>query len=238
MPVRSARGGWTQNAAPADRPDIYKKYYSPEEGYPDLSKRAEKGQLTAVAAYSRRIVNRSLATDEQVARFFGPSGNTLGKTIDSTSAGGAWWWIGEAPANAKTWREQAAVLDEFNRDGYIVTGKVTADHGPKAAVGTVSEQVSKDIPGQYLPGGGTQGFFFLPPESVKQLNFFGDQAIKTGKTFPRVDTVAGIAFEIRPTNWKDANGIYGYLHLPGPGTVQTMKLGAREQTSKTTETHP
>lgn len=54
-----------------------------------------------------------------------------------------------------------------------------------------------------------------------------------------IDPVSGIAFEVKPTGWTDANGVYGYLRVPGgQGTVQTMKLDAREQASKTEEQHP
>jgi hypothetical protein len=240
LPVRSARGGWKQNPAQADDPKSWEAYYSPkpDEGYPDLTKRAEKGQLAAVAANSGRIVNRPLAKDEQIARFFGPGGKTLGKGVDDTFAGGVWWWVNQAPADAKSWREQAAVLDEFNRDGYVVTGRIVANQGPKAAVGTIAEQVSKDIPGQYLPGGGTQAFFFLNQESARKLSDLGKEVIESKQVARWMDTVSGISFEISPTGWTDANGVHGYLHMPGAGTVQTLKLGAREQASKTTEGNP
>jgi hypothetical protein len=33
-------------------------------------------------------------------------------------------------------------------------------------------------------------------------------------------------------NWADANGIHGYINMPGPGAVQTMRLGARELATK------
>ncbi|SAK78378.1 hypothetical protein AWB80_04760 [Caballeronia pedi] len=236
LPMRSRRGGWKQNPADAQRPKSLEPYYEPKEGYPDLAKTPDdKGQLTKIAAYSGRITNRPLAKGEKIARLFGPEDLTLGVHVGPSSAGGAWWWIGEPPANAKQWREQAAVLDEFNRDGYIVTGHVISDQGPKAAVGTVSEQVSEKIPGQYLPGGGTQAFFFLNKESSDMLSELGKNVIDTRSPVPWVDEISGIAFEIKPTGWKDANAVHGYLRLPGQGTVQTVKLGKREQASKTEE---
>ena len=185
---------------------------------------------------SGRITNRPLAKGEKIARLFGPGDVTLGTKVGETSAGGAWWWIGKPPTNAKQWREQAAVLDEFNRDGYIVTGHVVGVQGPKAAVGTVSEQVSKKIPGQYLPGGGTQAFFFMNKESAGKLSELGEQVTKTQRPTQWVDELSGITFDFKPTGWKDANAVHGYLRLPGQGTVQTVKLGQREQASKTEET--
>jgi len=236
LPVRSSRGGWKQNPADAQRPKSWEAYYEPKEGYPDLTKRADDGQLSAVAAFSGRITNRPLAKGEKIARLFGPGDVTLGTKVGETSAGGAWWWIGKPPTNAKQWREQAAVLDEFNRDGYIVTGHVVGVQGPKAAVGTVSEQVSKKIPGQYLPGGGTQAFFFMNKESAGKLSELGEQVTKTQRPTQWVDELSGITFDFKPTGWKDANAVHGYLRLPGQGTVQTVKLGQREQASKTEET--
>lgn len=117
----------------------------------------------------------------------------------------------------------------------MVIGHVTGDSGPKAAVGTVSEQVSKNIPGQYLEGGGTQALFFMDRASGSRLSELGQEVIQTKQVKRWLDPVSGISFEIKPTGWTDANGMHGYLHLPGPGTVQTMKLGAREQASKTEE---
>ncbi|MCO4862518.1 hypothetical protein MKD38_12600 [Cupriavidus sp. WGlv3] len=134
--------------------------------------------MSAVAAYSGRMVNRSLRQGESIFRLFGPESMTHNVKIGKSYPGGAWWGLGSAPKSAKEWRERAAVLDEFNRDGYVVVGQIGEKSGPKAVVGTVSEQRGKDLP-QYLPGGATQAFFFLDKST----------------------------FKVMPTGWKDANGI-------------------------------
>ncbi|RBB08800.1 hypothetical protein BRO03_21155, partial [Xanthomonas oryzae pv. oryzae] len=47
-----------------------------------------------------------------------------------------------------------------------------------------------------------------------------------------VDPASGMHFEIRPSGWKDVNGIIGYIHTPGTGTVTTARLGERKQATK------
>jgi hypothetical protein len=147
-----------------------------------------------------------------------------------------WWGIGEPPKTAKAWRDEAAVLDEFNSDGFVVIGQVIGDAGPKAAVGTVSEQMGSNIPGQYLTGGGTQAAFYLDRSSADELARLSQEVVATRQQARWLDPISGMSFEIRPTGWTDAYGIHGYLHLPGRGIVQTVKLGAREQTRTAEET--
>lgn len=232
LPVRSARGGWKQNPASVTDQKAWKKLYQPEPGYPDLTKRVEDGQLPYVAAYSGRIVNRELKQGEEVFRFFGPGGVTHGVDIDPSKASGAWWGLGPAPKNAKEWREPCGVLDEFNHDGFYVTGRITGESGPKAAVGTVSEQSGKKLPGQYLPGGATQAYFYLEKTFAEQLIAHGEQVVATGKPITLVDPVGGMTFHIRPTGWTDANGIWGYLRSPGNRAVHTAKVAEHEEASK------
>ncbi|WP_233171934.1 hypothetical protein [Dyella sp. ASV21] len=237
LPARSARGGWLQNKAPEGRQDIYESYYKHEDGYPKLIATVEGNHYPYLAAYSGRIVQRRLAKGERVYRFFGTGRRTLGyDKVPTTSASGMWWGIGEPPNTAKAWRSEAAVLDEFNSDGFLVIGHVTGDAGPKAAVGTVSEQLGSNIPGQYLPGGGIQAAFYLDRASAEELARLGKEVMATQKPARWLDPVSGMLFDIRPTGWNDAYGIHGYLHLPSQGTVQTVKLGAREQTRTTEET--
>lgn len=231
LPARSTRGGWKQNEAVLKKPNTWGGY-KPEPGYPDLTKNVVDDKLPWVAAYSGRIVNRELKQGEEIYRLFGPKGVTHGVLVDPTKASGAWWGLGKAPTAAREWREHAAVLDEFNRDGFIVIGKVIGAKGPKAAVGTVSEQAGTKLSGQYLGGGTTQALFFTNATSADHLKQLGEQVIKSGKSETWVDTVEGITYEIRPTNWNDANGIWGYLHMPGSGKIQTARLGAREVASK------
>ncbi len=233
LPVRSARGGWKQNLVSADNQGQMERYYKPELGYPDLSKKADdSGNLEMVAAYSGRMINRQLKQGEEIFRFFGPEGVTHGHKVRGSHASGGWWGIGPAPKTAKEWRERAAVLDEFNRDGFFVVGKVEGHNPPKAVVGTVAEQSGANLPGQYLPGGATQAVIGWEKPTADYLYALGQKVMASGKAEIWTDALSGITFHIRPTGWKDANGIWGYAATPGPGTVQTARLGAREQATK------
>lgn len=232
LPARSARGGWKQNPATANDKKSWGKYYEPEPDFPDLTKRVEDGQLPYIAAYSGRIVNRELKQGEEIFRLFGPGGVTHGVDIDPSKAAGAWWGLGSAPKSAKEWREMAGVLDEFNRDGFLVTSRVEGKVGPKAVVGTVSEQSGKKLPGQYLPGGATQAYFYLDKTLAEQLVAHGEQVVASGKPMTLIDPVSGMSFHIRPTGWTDANGIWGYLWRPGSRTVHTAKVAEHEEASK------
>ncbi|RBL06667.1 hypothetical protein BRN33_23385 [Xanthomonas oryzae pv. oryzae] len=235
LPVRSSRGGFKQNPASVKDSSEWEHLYKHEDGYPNLAdpERA-KGESTYrnVQAYSGRMVNRRLHDGEYFFRAFGEKGVTHGVEIGESWAGGAWWGIGEAPKSAQEWRPPTAVLDEFNRNGFIVTGKVVGENGPKAVVGTVAEQMGKDLPGQYLPGGATQAFFFLDKPVADQLTALGKRAIAENKPFAWIDPASGMRFEVKPTGWKDVNGIIGYFHTPGPTSVTTARLAEREQATK------
>ncbi|MGS0614320.1 hypothetical protein [Xanthomonas oryzae] len=234
LPVRSGRGGFKQNPALVSRPGKWKHLYEPEPGYPNLAdpSRAKGGLHSAVQAYSGKMINRQLHDGEHIFRAFGEEGVTHGEIIGESFAGGIWWGIGDAPKSAQEWRPSTAVLDEFNRNGFLVTGKVVGDGGPKAVVGTVAEQTGTRLPGQYLPGGATQAFFFLDQPVAEHLTALGKRAIAEKRLLTWVDPASGMHFEIRPSGWKDVNGIIGYLHTPGPGMVTTARLGEREQATK------
>lgn len=53
-----------------------------------------------------------------------------------------------------------------------------------------------------------------------------------GKPVTWIDPATGMKYEVKPTGWTDANGIHGYINMPGPASVQTVRLGAREQATK------
>lgn len=231
LPVRSASGGWAQNAALAHDPELG-KIYKPEPDYPDLTKKVEDGRLTTVATYSGRIANRLLKQDEEIFRVFGTNTTTHGVEVDETFAGGAFWGVGEAPKTAEEWRMvKGAVLDEWNGDGFIITGKVGAN-GPKACVGTIAEQSGKKLPGQYEPGGGTQAFFFMHKDAQAEITKRGQEVIADGRPRQYLDLITGTVFTIRPTGWKDANGIWGYVRAPGVKSVTVARLGNRELANK------
>ena len=231
LPARSARG-WEKNKTKAGRPDLHEHIYKHEPGFPDLTRKIEKGHYTQIEAFSGKIVNRELRPGEQIYRLFGPAGDTHRVQVDKSFAGGDWWGLGAPPKTAKEWREKAAVLDEWNRDGFIIVGTVPDGSRIKAAVGTISEQSGTKLPGQYLPGGEMQAVLDMSKDAKTGLSKIADEVVKTSKPGAWIDPATGMRFEIRPTGWKDANGIHGYIHMPGVAAVQTARLGAREQASK------
>lgn len=233
LPSRSSHGGFRQNPSAAKKPKLIKKYYQHEDGYPSLlnpdpaAKNHEK-----LAAFSGKVVNRQLKDGEQIFRFFGPERKTHGVDVGEAFAGGGWWGFGPPPQTAKEWRELAAVLDSFNGDGFYMVARVTGNKGPKAAIGTVSEQFGKVIPGQYLPGGATQALFYLETTFSKSLSKAGQEFAKGAKVDTIVDSATGLEFTFHATGWTDANGIWGYIRGPGASTIQTAKVGSREQATK------
>ena len=193
------------------------------------------GLYNNVAAFSGKMINRELKDGEQIFRFFGPPRTTHGVAVDEAWAAGAWWGVGPPPKTAKEWREFAAVLDSFNGDGFYVSARVVGNNGPKAVVGTVSEQFGAKIPGQYLPGGATQAFFFLDDAFKATLSQMGHDFINGVKHKKIVDPKTGLEFTFHSTGWTDANGIWGYVRGPGTTATQTARVGSREQATKRNE---
>jgi hypothetical protein len=71
----------------------------------------------------------------------------------------------------------------------------------------------------YLPGGGMQTFFLLDRKAVStvhnqimDLTAARKHVVKTGKPVTWIDPVSGMHFDIKPTHWVDANGIWGYAN--------------------------
>lgn len=242
--VRSAQGGWAKNAAVNTKRGVaeIEKVYKYEPGYPNLlerhpvDKRIGKEVFTNITTYSGKITNRTLNADETVYRVFGPAGVTHDTKVGESFAAGdpkytaKFFGLGPPPDAAKIWRPESGVIDEWNHDGFIAVGKVKAPGEIKACTGKIAEQSGQNIPGQYLPGGGQQAMIEMAAADTAAVNAAAAQVIATGET--KVLTVGGIEFTIKPTGWKDANGVWGYLRMPGVGTVQTARLGAREQAQK------
>jgi hypothetical protein len=228
----SRMGGLKQNVARVGADADIAKFYAHETGYPNLFSRVEKGEYSYIQAYAGKIVNRELQEGEQIYRYFGPAGTTRGVSVDKSYAGGSWWGLGSPPKNAEQWRMKSAVRDEWNRDGYVVVGTVPKGVKPKACTGSISEQFGEKLPGQYMTGGGKQAYIDFDRARGTELQKIADQVIATGQPGKWTDAVTGMHFEINPTGWTDANGLWGYLRLPGSGEVQTARLGAREMASK------
>jgi hypothetical protein len=237
----SKRGGLVQNVAREGKPTDFANVYKHETGYANLAGWADKNTntYTAIEAYAGKIVNRALNEGEEIFRIFGPAGVTHGVSVSPTKASGVFWGLGKPPKNAEEWRILSAVKDEWNRDGYIVTATVPKKSGLKGCVGLISEQAGKDIPGQYLKGGGMQAFIEIDVNLVdkvtqKTLLETGLDAIKNDAPRTFTHPVSGMQFHVKPTGWHDANGIHGYGVAGKPGDVSVAKLGNAEQAAKVT----
>jgi hypothetical protein len=115
--------------------------------------------------------------------------------------------------------------------------RVREDEGDKlkSCVGHISEQVGEKIPGQYLPGSNTleQAFVNMPAETNLALKKAGKRVVSGKDPYLHwSDKASGLDFEVRPTGWDDANGIWGYDDLPDPREVRTQPLGPREIADK------
>jgi hypothetical protein len=241
--TRSARGGLAQNSSKANK---IEQWYKHEPGFPDLTSRGRRlpGSLNAdfplIATYAGQIVNREVQAGERIFRVFGPKGKTHGVDVLDAFSGGSparlggpsFWGLGEVPTTAERWRQGSAVLDEWNRDGFMVVGQVLPGRPAplRGCTGVIAEQQGDKIGVQYLRGGDKQAILEIPADVAKALNQLGEDVQKTGKAIKA--EIGGISWDIRPTGWQDVNGIHGYFHMPGPGTIQTVRLGAREIASK------
>ncbi len=181
----NATGLFTHDGGASNKAAIAKNYKR-EDPFPNLlAYKDADGVHPDIAAFSGKMTNRALQNGEQIFRFFGTKRATHGVTVDETFASSAWWGLGRPPRTAKEWRELAAVLDGFNGDGYFVTARVIEKKGPNAVVGTVSEQVGKKIPGQYLPGGATQAVIHFD-DAIKNILKEAGQQMIAGKKLTRL----------------------------------------------------
>ena len=238
--LRTRRGGFEQNTG---TPATVETVYRPEDGYPNLLSYSKgegaKKIYPQIQTFAGKIVNREIRKGEQIFRVFGEGGTTHGYNIGSSFAAGSptrpqtFWGLNDVPTDGKTWRLDSAVLDEWNRNGYILVGTVLRDGDNllKACTGLIAEQRGAEILGQYLPGGGKQAMLALDKAMTQQLNDLGNLAISTKS--PHSQVIGDISWEVRPTGWMDVNGIHGYAKQPSEGAVQTSPLGLHERASKT-----
>jgi hypothetical protein len=237
---RTVRGGWAQNPSAADEVG---QVYTHEPGFPDLRAKKYESKATReisypdVATYSGKIVNRELQPGERFFRVFGPGDKTFGIPVDRSYASGrpggnSFWGLNDVPRNAEEWREGSAVLDEWNRDGFIVIGTVLPGHTLPACTGLIAEQAGVKIGSQYLRGGGKQAMLKLPEDVAKELSQAAEKAEKTGHATVEV---GGVRWELKATGWLDANEVHGYQQAPGIGSVQTERLAKRTIVQKVEE---
>lgn len=233
---RSVRGGLEANSPLASEVSAV---YERQDGFPNLSAfsitdRAGNVVQPNIATFAGKIVNRHLEPGEQFFRVFGPAGTTHGTKVGESLAAGSrspsFWGVGSVPTQAERWRRGSAVLDEWNRDGFVVVGTVLRETRIPGCVGLIAEQKGVELGVQYLEGGAKQAMLDLPTDVAAELNRLGKQASASGSV-QRIE-LWGVSWELRPSGWEDVNGIHGYLHMPGPGSVQTARLGARELASK------
>ena len=213
---RSPRGGLAANGSTQREAA---QYYAPEPGFPDLtsfSRCLPDGSVVYphVATYSGIIVNRELVPGERIFRVFGPEGSTHGTRVEtSLPVGGppeqpSFWGLNQIPTSAESWRQGWAVLDEWNRTGFIVIGTVLDGHALRACTGLIAEQSGTRIGSQYLRGGARQAMLALPSHVGAELNAIGTRLTET--CTPEVLESGGVRWEFRATGWADANGRHGY----------------------------
>ncbi len=235
LPVRSSRGGFKQNPALVNRPKEWEHLYKHEDGYPNLAdpSRAKDGIHQAVQAYSGKMSNRQLRDGEYFFRAFGEEGVTHGLTVNETAAGGGWWghWRGSqkrtgmAPAHRRAGRIQSQWIYRHRQGERQQWAQGGGRHGCRAS----GRQIARAIPAGWRDAG---IFFFLDKPVAEQLTALGKRAIADNKPFTWIDPASGMRFEVKPTGWKDVNGIIGYFHTPGPTSVTTVRLAEREQATK------
>ena len=213
---------------------VSESVYKVEEGYPDLLTPRPGGDPNIVT-YTGKVINHAFEPGEQIFRVFGPEQSKAlrGVKASETSPVGAFWGVGPPPATGKEWRHQAAVLDEWNGNGFIMVGTVLEPARVKGSVGKIAGQTAKN--GQILTGGGTQAMIFFSNDVRNALLPIAAQVTKNG--IAKTVEVGGVLWEIRPTNWAGVNGAVGYVdqHIPERLGVSAIRLGDDERVKKAEE---
>ena len=224
-------GKYSQNLAAVKRESDIRKVYQYEAGFPDLMKRADSATVggeeikyySAIAAATGPIKNEMLE-GETLFRSFGPKGETHGVEVGKSNPIGQFWGRGAPPKTAKEWREQYAVLDEWNRNGWVSVVHIPKGVKVPACTSVVSEQFSKKIAGQYLEGGGKQAV--IDAFFEKDLMAATDMLYKKGGG--KVTMPNGVVVEIRQSGWSGINKKVGYDKEVIPGASMTERLGITE----------
>jgi hypothetical protein len=231
------RGGkYQQNVANANPKykDAIDKIYKQEPGFPDLlksTKTVDELGVTyypAIAAATGPIKNEMLS-GETLFRSFGQEGSTHGVKVKPTEPIGFWWGRGAPPKTAEEWRQKYAVLDEFNRNGWLSIIHIPTNVKIPASTSTVSEQFGKELTAQYLEGGGKQAAILFDDTIKAEANGL---FLKGGG---KVILENGIEIEIRQSGWKGINGKIGYADAVIPGASVTERLGVTEIQKKVGE---
>jgi hypothetical protein len=223
--------------------------YQPKimQGWPDILGKTGKvpslgGEtvFTTVASFHGEI--QAVGPDQLAGRkLYRAFGNPSKHASAGSKAGGrqpAFWGLGEPPKNAEEWRQRAAVLDEWNGNGFIAVVHLPSDLArrmpeAKGWAGKIAEQYGTKVPTQYLEGGGEQLIIDLGP--------LADQITAAGEKLKRGESVAplewnGIKVELRATNWENVEDRYGYSRFEEDfsNAVRTRRLATEEIQTKVT----
>ncbi|AMO95530.1 putative conserved hypothetical protein [Collimonas fungivorans] len=226
-------GTYAQNAANADAKfgRSIDEVYKHKAGFPDLKDRVETvggvSYYPKIAASSGPIKNE-LLEGETLFRAFGEKGSTHGVEVGKSNPIGPFWGRGAPPKTAAEWRKKYAVIDEWNRNGWLSMVHIPPGVKIPACTSTVSEQFSKKIGGQFLEGGGQQAVVTAFFE--KQILELTDQLYKRGGGKATIAMADGksIIVEVKQSGWKGINGKIGYGETVIPGAAKTERLGVTE----------
>jgi len=203
--------------------------FGDERVYKDIA--SFHGKISAVTA-------RELA-GKKIFRVFG-NASKVTKASESFAGGfwgAAYWGVGDAPKTAKAWRESAAVLDDWNANGFMVVAHLPdnlAEIWPeaKAWLGRIAEQYSPGAPFQYLEGGAEQLVAKFDKAVVERITAIGNEVKAAASNAVRTEMIGGVRFEFVKTNWTDVERVYGYGEAVDQGAAATRKLAADEVREK------
>ena len=208
--IKPKTAGWKKNTL---------AQYEHVDTWPDLRLKTKEDLVTgektntAIEAFSGKLTKETLSSLKEprtIYRVLRPKGLDGGKNYKNSP-----WWTDTLPPNAKVWREELGVLDEFNKNSYYIKYEIPAGKELKAWKGKASEQFDAAT-GQSLPGGGYQLFVDFPPDVAKQID----------------------ALPLIPTKWGETEARYGFDNVPNlANDVRTEKLGKYEIETKKAPTN-
>ena len=148
--------------------------------------------------------------------------------VGNSFAIGEFWGRGVPPKIGSMWRKMCAVLDEWNRNGWMALVHIPRGTKIPACTSVVSEQFGKKMSGQFLEGGAQQAVVTAFFE--KQIIEIADQLYAKGGGQASVVLKDGqtIFLEVRQSGWQGVNGKVGYGETVIPGASMTERLGMTE----------
>lgn len=219
--------------AAVERTGDIAKVYKYDPRFPNMLKRIAEDEDTGIKFYANIAsaagpIKNEMIQSETLFRAFGPEGTTHGYSVGKSNAIGSYWGRGAPPKTAKEWRGPCAVLDEWNRNGWLSMIHIPKGKGIPACTSTVSEQFSKEIPGQFLEGGARQAFV----EAFYEKQFMDATAQLYAKGGGKITLSNGIVVEVKQSAWSGINGKIGYGDTVIPGASMVERLGVTELQTK------